>query len=115
MSQRSREYDHLLKYVIVGDSSVGKSCLLLRFADDQFNENYMTTIGVDFRFKTVSSNNKNIKLQIWDTAGQERFRTITNTYYKSTPFLIQGAHAVLLVYDITSAASFESIQNFWIN
>jgi signal recognition particle receptor subunit beta len=83
MSQRSREYDHLLKYVIVGDSSVGKSCLLLRFADDQFNENYMTTIGVDFRFKTVSSNNKNIKLQIWDTAGQERFRTITNTYYKS--------------------------------
>lgn len=83
MSQRSREYDHLLKYVIVGDSSVGKSCLLLRFADDQFNENYMTTIGVDFRFKTVTSNNKNIKLQIWDTAGQERFRTITNTYYKS--------------------------------
>jgi Ras-related protein Rab-1A len=70
MSQRSREYDHLLKYVIVGDSSVGKSCLLLRFADDQFNENYMTTIGVDFRFKTVSSHNKNIKLQIWDTAGQ---------------------------------------------
>lgn len=83
MSQRSREYDHLLKYVIVGDSSVGKSCLLLRFADDQFNENYMTTIGVDFRFKTVGSNGKNIKLQIWDTAGQERFRTITNTYYKS--------------------------------
>lgn len=73
----------MLKYVIVGDSSVGKSCLLLRFADDQFNENYMTTIGVDFRFKTVSSNSKNIKLQIWDTAGQERFRTITNTYYKS--------------------------------
>lgn len=90
MSQRSREYDHLLKYVIVGDSSVGKSCLLLRFADDQFNENYMTTIGVDFRFKTVNSNGKNIKLQIWDTAGQERFRTITNTYYKSTPPSIQA-------------------------
>jgi hypothetical protein len=83
MTQRSREYDHLLKYVIVGDSSVGKSCLLLRFADDQFNENYMTTIGVDFRFKTVNAKGKNIKLQIWDTAGQERFRTITNTYYKS--------------------------------
>ena len=89
MSQRSREYDHLLKYVIVGDSSVGKSCLLLRFADDQFNENYMTTIGVDFRFKTVNSNNKNVKLQIWDTAGQERFRTITNTYYKSIPSSIK--------------------------
>jgi hypothetical protein len=89
MSGRSREYDHLLKYVIVGDSSVGKSCLLLRFADDQFNENYMTTIGVDFRFKTVNSNQKNIKLQIWDTAGQERFRTITNTYYKSIFFSIE--------------------------
>jgi Ras-related protein Rab-1A len=83
MAGRNREYDHLLKYVIVGDSSVGKSCLLLRFADDQFNENHMTTIGVDFRFKTIKSDNKNIKLQIWDTAGQERFRTITNTYYKS--------------------------------
>ena len=89
MAGRSRQYDHLLKYVIVGDSSVGKSCLLLRFADDQFNENYMSTIGVDFRFKTVKAENKNIKLQIWDTAGQERFRTITNTYYKSITFLIQ--------------------------
>ena len=89
MAHRSREYDHLLKYVIVGDSSVGKSCLLLRFADDQFNENYMTTIGVDFRFKTVKASDKNVKLQIWDTAGQERFRTITNTYYKSTPMTTQ--------------------------
>ena len=87
MTGRSREYDHLLKYVIVGDSSVGKSCLLLRFPDDQFNENYMTTIGVDFRFKTVNCNERNIKLQIWDTAGQERFRTITNTYYKSNLIL----------------------------
>ena len=115
MSQRSREYDHLLKYVIVGDSSVGKSCLLLRFAEDQFNENYMTTIGVDFRFKTVTSNNKNIKLQIWDTAGQERFRTITNTYYKSNHKKHVGAHAVLLVYDITNEESFQSIQNFWVS
>ena len=80
---RNREYDHLFKYVIVGNSSVGKSCLLLRFADDQFSENYMTTIGVDFRFKTLAVDQKSIKLQIWDTAGQERFRTITNTYYKS--------------------------------
>ncbi len=87
MATRAREYDHFLKYVIVGDSSVGKSCLLLRFADDQFNQNYLTTIGVDFRFKTVKSNNKNVKLQIWDTAGQQRFRTITNTYYKSILFI----------------------------
>ena len=116
MAGRSREYDHFLKYVIVGDSSVGKSCLLLRFADDQFNENYMATIGVDFRFKTVKSNNKNVKLQIWDTAGQERFRTITNTYYKSIDmFYNVGAHAVILVYDITNLESFESIQSFWLD
>lgn len=108
MATRNKEYDHFLKFVIVGDSSVGKSCLLLRFADDQFNENYMTTIGVDFRFKTVKSGTKNVKLQIWDTAGQERFRTITNTYYKS-------AHAVILVYDITNLESFESIRNFWLD
>lgn len=101
--------------MIVGDSSVGKSCLLLRFADDQFNENYMTTIGVDFRFKTVKSNNKNVKLQIWDTAGQERFRTITNTYYKSNTRFYIGAHAVILVYDITNLESFESIKNFWLD
>ena len=88
---------------------MGKSCLLLRFADDQFNENYMTTIGVDFRFKTVNTNDKNIKLQIWDTAGQERFRTITNTYYKSIIFSYLGAHAVLLVYDITNLETFQSI------
>ncbi len=86
---RNREYDHLFKFVIVGNSSVGKSCLLLRFADDQFNDNYMTTIGVDFRFKTLNIDQKSIKLQIWDTAGQERFRTITNTYYKSTSAFIQ--------------------------
>ena len=72
---------------MVGDSAVGKSSLLLRFADNEFNENYMITIGVDFRFKSVTINNKIIKMQIWDTAGQERFRTIVNTYYKSTELL----------------------------
>lgn len=68
---------------MVGDSAVGKSSLLLRFADNEFNENYMITIGVDFRFKSVTVLNKIVKMQIWDTAGQERFRTIVNTYYKS--------------------------------
>ena len=82
----NREYDYLFKLVIIGNSGVGKSSVLLRFADDQFNESYITTIGVDFRFKTLSIDGKNVKLQIWDTAGQERFRTITNAYYK-------GAHA----------------------
>ena len=78
----SREYDYLFKLVIVGNSGVGKSSILLRFSDDQFNESYLTTIGVDFRFKTLNIDGKTIKLQIWDTAGQERFRTITNAYYK---------------------------------
>ena len=81
---KSKEYDHLYKFVMVGDSAVGKSSLLLRFADDDFNENYMITIGVDFRFKSLNINQKIVKMQIWDTAGQERFRTIVNTYYKST-------------------------------
>jgi hypothetical protein len=86
---KSKEYDHLFKFVMVGNSAVGKSSLLLRFADDDFNENYMITIGVDFRFKSININQKIVKLQIWDTAGQERFRTIVNTYYKSTPETMQ--------------------------
>eukprot|EP01016_Furgasonia_blochmanni_P037047 TRINITY_DN4317_c0_g1_i2.p2 TRINITY_DN4317_c0_g1~~TRINITY_DN4317_c0_g1_i2.p2 ORF type:complete len:102 (+),score=24.62 TRINITY_DN4317_c0_g1_i2:100-405(+) len=77
-----KEYDYLFKLVIIGNSGVGKSSLLLRFADDQFNENYLATIGVDFRFRTLKVDGKSVKLQIWDTAGQERFRTITNAYYK---------------------------------
>lgn len=74
---------------MVGNSAVGKSSLLLRFADDDFNENYMITIGVDFRFKSLNINNRIVKLQIWDTAGQERFRTIVNTYYKSKSYLMK--------------------------
>ncbi|KAI9914889.1 hypothetical protein PsorP6_007908 [Peronosclerospora sorghi] len=91
----SRDYDHLFKLVLIGDSGVGKSCLLLRFADDAFTESYITTIGVDFRFRTVKIDNKTVKLQIWDTAGQERFRTITSAYYR-------GADGIIMVYDVTS-------------
>lgn len=68
----------------------------------------MTTIGVDFRFKTLTINGRRVKLQIWDTAGQERFRTITNAYYK-------GADGIVMVYDITSSSSFEDIERFWLN
>jgi len=103
-----KEYDYLFKLVIIGNSGVGKSSLLLRFADDQFNESYLTTIGVDFRFRTLPIDGKNVKLQIWDTAGQERFRTITSAYYK-------GADGIVLVYDVTNPASFEDINKFWIN
>jgi Ras-related protein Rab-1A len=92
--------------VLIGDTGVGKSCLLLRFADDTFTENYISTIGVDFRFRTVKIDKKTVKLQIWDTAGQERFRTITSAYYR-------GADGIIMVYDVTSEDSFRHI-NDWL-
>eukprot|EP00828_Plagiopyla_frontata_P045193 TRINITY_DN7656_c0_g1_i1.p2 TRINITY_DN7656_c0_g1~~TRINITY_DN7656_c0_g1_i1.p2 ORF type:complete len:140 (+),score=23.32 TRINITY_DN7656_c0_g1_i1:15-434(+) len=100
-----QEYDYMFKYVIIGNSGVGKSSLLLRFTDDSFSESYLTTIGVDFRFKTIKVQDKNIKLQIWDTAGQERFRTITNAYYK-------GADGIVVVYDTTCKSSFDDIDKY---
>ena len=84
---------------------MGKSCLLLRFADDTFSESYISTIGVDFRFKTLTVDGKIVKLQIWDTAGQERFRTITSAYYR-------GADGVMLVFDKTSRDSFDHIPDW---
>ena len=72
---------------MAGNSTVGKSSLMVRFTDNTFFDTFITTIGVDFKFKIMEVNNKIVKLQIWDTAGQERFRTIVNTYYKSnSPF-----------------------------
>jgi Ras-related protein Rab-1A len=84
---KNREYNYLFKVVLVGNSNVGKSSIVLRFADGEFNESYITTIGVDFRFKSIEFEGKKVKLQIWDTAGQERFRTITSSYYKGTAVL----------------------------
>ena len=95
-------YDYLLKILIIGDSGVGKSCILSRFADNSFIANYISTIGVDFKIKTIKINNKVVKIQIWDTAGQERFRTITSSYYR-------GAHGIFLVYDVTDKSTFENI------
>ncbi len=100
-----RDYDFLFKLVLIGDSGVGKSCLLLRFADDNFTDSYISTIGVDFRFRTVTIDDKTVKLQIWDTAGQERFRTITSAYYR-------GADGIIMVYDVTSTESFDHVQDW---
>ena len=91
---------------MIGDSGVGKSCLLLRFSDDSFTPSFITTIGIDFKIRTIELDGKRIKLQIWDTAGQERFRTITTAYYR-------GAMGILLVYDVTDDKSFANIRN-WI-
>ncbi|XP_058214905.1 ras-related protein RABD1 isoform X2 [Rhododendron vialii] len=85
----SNEYDYLFKLLLIGDSSVGKSCLLLRFADDSYVDSYISTIGVDF----------------WDTAGQERFRTITSSYYR-------GAHGIIIVYDVTEMESFNNVKQW---
>jgi len=91
---------------MIGDSGVGKSCLLLRFADDTFTESYISTIGVDFKIRTVEIEGKMVKLQIWDTAGQERFRTITSSYYR-------GCHGVLLTFDLTDQKSFSEVRGRW--
>ena len=102
----SHKYDYLFKILIIGESGVGKTCLLLRFTEDSFTTTFLTTIGIDFKIKIINLENKLIKLQIWDTAGQERFRTITKTYYK-------GAHGIILTYDVTDQDSFKNIRN-WI-
>jgi Ras-related protein Rab-1A len=92
----------VFKVVIIGDTAVGKSSLLLRFADDAFTESYISTIGVDFRFKQLNLSGHIVKMQMWDTAGQERFRTITSAYYRA-------ADGIVIVYDVCNRASFDDI------
>lgn len=101
------DYDYVFKILLIGDSAVGKSSLLLRFAEDIFSDSFLPTIGVDFKIRTIEAAGSKVKLQMWDTAGQERFKSILTSYYK-------GTHGVLLVYDITDRKSFIDVQN-WIN
>jgi Ras-related protein Rab-1A len=99
------EYDYLFKILLIGDSGVGKSCMLTRFTDDAFSENYMSTIGVDFKIYTMDIDGHRAKLQIWDTAGQERFRTITSSYYR-------GAHGIAVVFDVSNPESFHNVEHW---
>jgi len=105
MATMSADYDYLFKLLLIGDSAVGKSCLLLRFSDDTYTDSYISTIGVDFKIRTIELDGKTIKLQIWDTAGQERFRTITSSYYR-------GAHGIIVVYDCTDLESFNNVKQW---
>jgi len=100
-----KDYDFLFKLLLIGDSGVGKSCMLSQFADGVYVEQFISTIGVDFKIRTIEENGKTIKLQIWDTAGQERFRTITSSYYR-------GAHGIITVYDVTDKDTFEHVPSW---
>jgi len=100
--QQALPYKYLFKYIIVGDTAVGKSCLLLQFTDKRFQPVHDLTLGVEFGSRTIMVDSNQVKLQIWDTAGQEKFRSITRSYYR-------GAAGALLVYDITRRDTFEHL------
>ena len=99
------EYDYIFKVLLIGNSDVGKSSLILRYVDQVWNDVFVPTIGVDFKVKSLEIEKKSIKLQIWDTAGQERFRNVISSYFK-------GAHGILLIFDITSRNSFKELENW---
>ena len=102
------ETESIYKILLLGDDSIGKTCFFLRYSDGIFDQTHMATIGLDYRLKSIKlKNGKSIKLQIWDTAGQDRFRAITKNYYK-------GSHGIILIYDVTSRRTFESIRN-WVS
>lgn len=99
-------YKFHVKFLLLGDSNVGKSCVLTRYADDRFVNSLIPTTGVDFKTRFVATDEgEKIKCQVWDTAGQERFRMITRAYYR-------GTHGIVLVYDVTDRQSFEHIQDW---
>ena len=99
--------DYKIKIIVVGDSGVGKTNLINRFASDKFDTNSKATIGVEFVYKTLKINKEVIKVEVWDTAGQERYRAITSSYYK-------GAKGAIIVYDITNEDTFNNVES-WMN
>lgn len=100
-----QNFDYMFKLLIIGNSSVGKTSFLFRYADNSFTSAFVSTVGIDFKVKTVFRQDKRVKLQIWDTAGQERYRTITTAYYR-------GAMGFILMYDVTNEESFNAVQDW---
>eukprot|EP00117_Sycon_ciliatum_P019593 scpid65853/ scgid17717/ Ras-related protein Rab-8B; Ras-related protein Rab-8B len=100
-----RSYDYSFKLLVVGDSGVGKTCMILRHVEQQFAASYISTIGIDSKVKIMNLDGLKIRLQIWDTAGQERFRTLTSAYYR-------GAMGVLLLYDMTNSKTFDNVRDW---
>ncbi|KAL5971318.1 Ras-related protein Rab-3 [Taenia solium] len=100
-----QNFDYMFKILIIGNSSVGKTSFLVRYAEDSFTSAFVSTVGIDFKVKTVFRQDKRVKLQIWDTAGQERYRTITTAYYR-------GALGFILMYDITNEDSFNAVRDW---
>ncbi|GFQ72738.1 ras-related protein Rab-3 [Trichonephila clavata] len=100
-----QNFDYMFKILIIGNSSVGKTSFLFRYAEDAFTSAFVSTVGIDFKVKTVFRQDKRVKLQIWDTAGQERYRTITTAYYR-------GAMGFILMYDVTNEESFNSVRDW---
>ena len=105
MSTSNLNFDYILKYIIIGDSGVGKSNILLPYSNNFFNSEFQSTIGVEFGVKNLSIDDKLYRVQIWDTAGQEQFRSITRAYYKNSV-------CACVVYDITNKATFENIKSW---
>lgn len=101
------DFDYKIKIVIIGDSMVGKSCVIFRYTENTFNLDHLPTVGVDFHIKDLIYNNQKVNLQLWDTAGQERFHAISTSYCR-------GSDGVIFVYDMTNIYSFKNIDN-WIN
>ena len=98
--------EHSFKILLLGDTSVGKTCFLKRYTEDTFQDAYLSTIGFDYKFKMVTlKNGKQVKVQLWDTAGQERFRTIAKSYYK-------GAHGIILIYDVSNPKTYDNIKKW---
>ena len=100
-----KNYDFLFKITIIGNSDVGKSCILSKYVDNSFRDDTTGTIGVDFKVKNIKFKRKSIKLQIWDPSGTERYRNIISSYFR-------GCHGIILVYDVTNKDSFQNISEW---